>query len=83
MEIAPISGIRSVPMVKPSPAAPDLSRVFEAEYLGQSADDAYTPSHKRISRTLEDEDDDAELVDDCDEPTSRAIVPITKISYFA
>jgi hypothetical protein len=43
MEIGPILGIPPVTMVKPDRLAPDLSRVFEAEYLGGSSDDAYTP----------------------------------------
>ena len=37
MDIGPISAISPVTMVKPAPVAPDLSRVFEVEYLGHSA----------------------------------------------
>ncbi len=83
MEITPITGIRPVPMVKPSAAAPDLSRVFEAEYLGQSADDTYTPSQKKASQGLEEEDDDAELVDEPEESASHVMVPTAKVSFFA
>ena len=61
MDIGPVSAIRPVAMVKPSPAAPDLSRVFEAEYLGQPKDDEYTPG-RNPSRGLEDEEEtDPEL----------------------
>jgi hypothetical protein len=47
-------------MVKPFPSAPDLSRVFEAEYLGQSSDDEYTPNNRKAARGLEDEGEDDE-----------------------
>ncbi len=83
MEITPITGIRPAPMVNPSAAAPDLSRVFEAEYLGQSADDAYTPSQKKASRGLEEEDEDAELVEELEESVPYAMVPTAKVSFFA
>ncbi len=84
MEIPPITGIRPAPMVNPSAAAPDLSRVFEAEYLGQSADDAYTPSQKKAFRGLEEEEDeDAELVEEPEESAPHAMVPTAKVSFFA
>ena len=54
MEIGPISAIRPVAPVKPSTAAPDLSHVYEVEYLGQS-DDEYTPGNRKAARGLEDE----------------------------
>lgn len=34
--IGPILGVRGVAMIKPDRPAPDLSRVFEAEYLGDA-----------------------------------------------
>jgi hypothetical protein len=83
MEINPITAIRPVPMVKPSNVAPDLSRVFEAEYLGQSADDAYTPSHKKASRGLEDEEDGTELEDLVEESAPAEFAASTKVSFFA
>lgn len=70
MDIAPISAIRPVTMVKPSPAAPDLSRVFEAEYLGQSSDDEYTPNSRKAVRGLEDEDGELESSAESDAPAS-------------
>ena len=82
MDIGPISAIRPVTMVKPSPAAPDLSRVFEAEYLGQPADDEYTPGNRKASRGLEDEEEDDEL-----ESASAEAAPFppasNKVSFFA
>jgi len=60
MDIGPISAIRPLTMVKPFPAAPDLSRVFEAEYLGQSSDDEYTPNNRKAARGLEDEGEESE-----------------------
>jgi hypothetical protein len=82
MDIAPISAIRPVTMVKPSPAAPDLSRVFEAEYLGQSRDDEYTPARRKPARGLEDEEDESsdEELSAEDKETS---VPAARVSFFA
>jgi len=59
MEIGPITAVRPVTMIKPSRGAPDLSRVFEVEYLGQSGDDEYTPANGKAERGLEDEEEDA------------------------
>jgi hypothetical protein len=56
MDIGPISAIRPVAMVKPSRGAPDLSRVFEVEYLGQSRDDQYSSANQKAARGLEDEE---------------------------
>jgi hypothetical protein len=55
MEIGPITAVRPVTMIKPSRSAPDLSRVFEVEYLGQSGDDEYTRANGNAARGLEDE----------------------------
>ncbi len=59
MEIGPITAVRPVPMIKPSGGTPDLSRVYEVEYLGQSTDDEYTPASGKAVRGLEDEEEDA------------------------
>ena len=59
MDIGPISAIR--PVIKLSPVAPDLSRVFEVEYLGQPAEDEYTPARRKASRGLEDEEESSDL----------------------
>jgi len=82
MDIAPVSAIRPVTMVKPSPAAPDLSRVFEAEYLGQSPDDEYTPANRQPARGLEDEEDETMAEELVDEQTLRTLSS-AKVSCFA
>jgi hypothetical protein len=83
MEIGPITAVRPIPSIKRSPAAPDLSRVFEVEYLGESADDAYTPGHSNASRGLEDEEDDlAENAPDGETQPEPAI-PSIKVNFFA
>ena len=83
MEIGPITAVRPVTMIKPSPAAPDLSRVFEVEYLGQSRDDQYTPAHRKAARGLEGEED--ELAEESGEVDARlaAGAPSRKVSFFA
>jgi len=82
MDIAPISAIRPVAMVKPSPAAPDLSRVFEAEYLGQSRDDDYTPANRKAVRGLEDEED-ATMEEQAAEADSGRAASSAKVSFYA
>ena len=83
MEIGPITAVRPVPMIKPSRCAPDLSRVFEIEYLGQSGDDEYTRANGKAARGLEDEEDDA-LVETADAGVqAEAAVPSSKVSFFA
>ncbi len=83
MEIGPVTAIRSVPSIKPSPAAPDLSRVFEVEYLGQPSDDDYTSSQRKASRGLEDEDDDLEPDADASDASPDAASLPAKVSFFA
>jgi hypothetical protein len=82
MDIGPISAIRPVAMIKPSTAAPDLTRVFEVEYLGQSGDDEYTPTNRNEARRPEDEEDEATAA------SAQAVVqpdryPSPKVSFFA
>ncbi|HEY3626539.1 MAG TPA: hypothetical protein VGL00_09650 [Terracidiphilus sp.] len=81
MDIGPISAIRPVTMIKPSAAAPDLSRVFEVEYLGQSSDDEYTP-HRKAGRGLEDKDQEEEP-DATEFEMSEAANFSGKVSFFA
>ena len=82
MDIAPISAIRPVTMVKPSPAAPDLSRVFEAEYLGESRDDEYSPAQRKATRGLEDEEDETSDEELSAEDKEKS-VPAARVSFFA
>ena len=81
MEIGPISAVRPVAAIKPSPIAPDLSRVFEVEYLGQSGEDEYRPSNRKAARGLEDEE--ADLFEETADAETRPVDPITKVSFFA
>ena len=83
MDIGPISAISPVRMVKPSPVAPDLSRVFEVEYLGQSPEDEYTPANRKAARGLEDEEDEPETEESSDAMTSLLAAPPSKVSFFA
>jgi hypothetical protein len=59
MDIAPISAIRPATMIKSPSVAPDLSRILEVEYLGESGDDEYTPADRKASRGLEDDEEEA------------------------
>jgi hypothetical protein len=59
MDIGPVSAIKPVTMIKPSATAPDLSRVFEVEYLGESGDDEYTPANRKAGPESEDQEEEA------------------------
>jgi hypothetical protein len=83
MDIGPISAISPVTMVKPSRVAPDLSRVFEVEYLGHSPDDEYSPANRKAARGLEDEEDEIEGTESEDGQTGFTAAPSGKISFFA
>ena len=83
MEIGPITAVRPVTMIKPSRGAPDLSRVFEVEYLGQSGDDEYTRANGKAARGLEDEEEDA-AEEPGDAGTHAVGVPhSSKVDFFA
>lgn len=82
MDIGPISAIRPVSTIRPSPIAPDLSRVYEVEYLGQS-DDEYTAARK-AARGLEDEE--GEAAEGLEEETgtgTRPAAEASRVSFFA
>jgi len=83
MDIGPISAISPVTMVKPSPVAPDLSRVFEVEYLGRTPDDEYTPANRKATRGLEDEENESDADESSDAQTSSPATPFGKVSFFA
>jgi hypothetical protein len=85
MDIAPISAIRPVTMIKPSTPAPDLSRVFEVEYLGQSPDDDYSPAGRKAARGLEDEEDEEAVESEPGSLDTEALaLPVSgaKVSFF-
>jgi len=84
MDIGPISAIRPIALVKPSASAPDLSRVFEVEYLGQSRDDQYSSANKKAARGLEDEEGDIQSEEPAEpEVSPEAVAGSGKISFFA
>jgi hypothetical protein len=82
MDIGPISAIRPVTMIKPSLKAPDLSRVFEAEYLGQSKDDEYSSDNRNPSRGLEDEED-TDAAEALANETSEGAAGSGKVNFYA
>lgn len=81
MEIGPITAVRPVPMIKVTRGAPDLSRVFEVEYLGQPGDDEYTPA--KAARGLEDEEDDVAVETADGGLPAEPDLPSNKVSFFA
>ena len=59
MDVSPIAAIRPVAAVRPARVAPDLSRVFEVEYLGQEGDEGYSGPEGEPARGMEDEEGDS------------------------
>jgi hypothetical protein len=83
MEIGPITAVHPVSSIKLSRNAPDLSRVFEVEYLGQSGDDQYTGENGKTVRGLEDEEEDlADQTPDA-ETEAEGVVLSSKVDFFA
>lgn len=83
MEIGPITAVRPVIMIKSPRGAPDLSRVFEVEYLGQPGDDEYTPANGKAERGLDDEEEDAAEEPGDGSAQAEGIPPSRKVSLFA
>ncbi len=83
MEIGPITAVSPVSRMKLSRGAPDLSRVFEVEYLGPSGDDEYTPGNGKAARGLEDEEEDAADKTPDAETQAEGIVRSSKVNFFA
>ena len=81
MDIGPISAIRPVTMVKPWPTAPDLSRVFEVEYLGHSGDDEYTSNNRKAARGLEDEEEGEAKAAEAEAPPEGIVAG--SVNFFA
>jgi hypothetical protein len=59
VDISPVSAVRPLTLIRPSPGAPDLTRVTETENRGRSGEDEYTPAEGEAKRGLEDEEDEA------------------------
>ena len=81
MEVGPITAVRPVPMIKVSRDAPDLSRIFEVEYLGPSGEDEYTPA--TAARGLEDEEGDVAVEKEDAGVPAEENAPSNKVSFFA
>lgn len=81
MDIGPVSAVRPVTMIRPSQAAPDLSRVGETENRGRSGDDEYTPADGKPARGLEDEEEEAAGEESSEVPMRR--IPSGSVSIFA
>ena len=82
MGIAPISAVRPVSMITPSPEGPDPSPIVEVEHLGQSGEDEYTPADRTVHRGLEDEEEEAQPATDLD-PPKETDAPPANVSLFA
>ena len=70
MDIGPVSAIRPVPAVRPSPPGSeqnqDLTGVFAPEFRDQQQNDSYSPS-RQPDRGLEDENTEDETPSSPDE----------------
>jgi len=62
MEISPIPGIRSQPVMKTPPADANISRVFDVENSARPDDDTYSGSNKKGASGQDDEDEAIEEV---------------------
>ena len=60
MEIGPVTSIRALPVVRPLPADPELSGVFDIENFARIGDETYSPSE---GRSADDSDDAPEELD--------------------
>jgi hypothetical protein len=87
MEISPIPGIRSLPVMKVPPAESDLSRVFDIDNSSKPNDDTYSGSNKKGTGG---QDDESDIVEDSaldsearpaqpDEETDRGLA----VNFFA
>jgi len=84
VEIGPITGIRSISMIKPTSPSPDLSGVFAVEFRKQADDEK--AGHQRAARGLEDEEPDATVSNAAEENAANDIAiekPRSQVSYFA
>ena len=89
MEISPITGIRTMPVVKTPPVNSELTAVFDIETPARMGDDGYTPSEEKHASADDDEQAEDEFAEAIasDEPEG-ATPPIPadaggQISFFA
>jgi hypothetical protein len=84
MEISPIPGIRSMPVVKAPPVYSDLSRVFDIENSSKPGDDTYSGSGKKSSGGQDDENENLEESREVESPAPVPDdEPSAQINYFA
>lgn len=81
MEIGPITGIRPMPMLKPSRSQDELAGVFATDLRRQDEEESYTPNHK-AARGLEDEEEGG-LTDESASGEPEPLTPPRNISFFA
>lgn len=87
MEIAPISGIRVTPAIKPQPNDPQLTAVFDIEAAVKPDDDSYWASSGKAAGAEEEDGDDldSEAGEADAGPVAHSVDEdaIGSISYFA
>ena len=84
MEISPIPGIRSMPVVKVPPPDSDLSRVFDIENSSKPGDDSYSGSGKKTAGGQDDESENLEESREVEAPAPPPDdEPSAQINYFA
>ncbi|MGA9671601.1 MAG: hypothetical protein WBQ94_20490 [Terracidiphilus sp.] len=89
MEIGPIVGIRTIPVVPTPPIEPDLAPVYDIENPARMGDDGYTPSGQEQASAEEDEKSQAESVEAADADEGSTEIPMlpadmsSQISFFA
>ena len=82
MEIAPIAGIRIMPMPKVSPANPGLSGVFDIE-LSRAQEDSYSGNNKSTGGQDDEAEEQDDMLDDEMEQKLRRIDGTGNINIFA
>ena len=83
MDVSPIAAIRPAEPVRALHVTPDLSRVFEVEYLGQSGEDEYRHSDPDQVRGMEDEEDDSAGSADPDLGVDQNVARRSSVNCFA
>jgi hypothetical protein len=84
MEIGPVTSIRALPVVRPLPADPELSGVFDIENFARIGDETYSPSGGKSAGGGEDEFDDPAVEDEDEfQPRVADPAPPHQISFFA
>ena len=83
MDVSPISAIRPATAIRPLRVAPDLSRVFEVEYLGQSSEDEYTHADSKEARGMEDEEAESAEAPDAGVENGESVDGSSSVSCFA